>query len=322
MKLQSHIVAGMFMAVGMTFTACGVDDNTKDVAPRLTVNTKSVEVIQDGYTMAGTPASIVITSNKGYTITSDCDWLTVNKPEGHGQITVDIMAEPNETGAERIGNLSITSMNLSETVTVKQTLQKNLDDKLEIGHVYFFDDFSWSIDGSDAIAEQSAGTARNIYTWTGWSAENPLPVFQEKYEDLNAGAKTVYTQDKFLKFNKTNTLTGIAVKSNGIEKGKTSNVKVSFRAAFQDTSAKIVVAVIGKGQISGSEPIEGGCVSQQLIVPGDKWRWYDLSVDIAGLDADDKVIIGPVEFVRDNITNKGTFRWYIDDLKIVKIANK
>lgn len=312
---------GALFAVSMTFTACGVEDNAKDALPRLNVDKSIVQVIQDGKLKSGAPASITITSNKGYTITSDCDWLSVDRPEGKGRVDVEISAEPNETDGVRIGHLNITSMNLTEVVTVKQSLELNLDDKLEVGHIYFHDDFKWAIDGSDAIALGAAGDQRNIYTYKDWTGDDPLPVFKSRYEDFNSNAKTVYTQDGYLKFNKTNTLTAISPLHNGIESGKTSAVRVSFKAAFQDKSAKIVVGVLGEGQIKGGETIDGGCVSQQLITPEATWKWYDVSVDIVGLAGEDKVIIGPLEFIRDKVTSSGTFRWFMDDLKIEKIAN-
>lgn len=321
MKVIRHLLHGALFAVSMTFTACGVEDNTKDVLPRLNVDKSIVQVIQDGKLKSGSPATINITSNKGYTITSDCDWLSVDRPEGKGRVTVEIVAQPNETDGERVGHLNISSMNLSEIVTVNQNLELNLDDKLEIGHVYFFDDFKWAIDGSDAVAQGSAGDQRNIYTYTAWTGENPLPIFKANYEDFNSNAKTVYTQDGYLKFNKTNTLTAISPKVNGIEPGKTSAVRVSFKAAFQDKSTKIAVGVIGQGQIKDSETIEGGCVSPQLIAPDATWKWYEVSVDIAGLAGEDKVVVGPIEFIRDKVTSSGTFRWFLDDLKIEKIAN-
>lgn len=312
---------GAFFVVGMAFTSCGVEDNAKDALPRLNVDKSIVQVIQDGKLKSGAPASVNITSNKGYTITSDCDWLSVDRPEGKGRVSVEIIAEPNETDGIRVGHLNITSMNLTEVVTVKQSLELNLDDKLEIGHVYFYDDFSWAQEGSDAVAEGAAGTQRNIYTYTDWTGTNPLPIFKAGYEDFNSNAKTVYTQAGYLKFNKTNTLTAISPLKNGIEEGKTSAVRVSFKAAFQDKSAKIVVGVIGEGQIKDSEPIEGGCVSPQLITPDATWKWYDVSVDIVGLAGSDKVVVGPQEFIRDKVTSSGTFRWFLDDLKIEKISN-
>lgn len=312
---------GAFAAVGMTFASCGVEDNAKDALPRLNVDKSIVQVIQDGKLKSGAPATLNITSNKGYTITSDCDWLSVDLPEGKGRVTVEIAAEPNETGEIREGRLNITSMNLTEVVTVKQSLELNLDDKLEIGHVYFSDSFDWALEGSDAVSDGAAGTQRNIYTYTAWTGTDPLPIFKSRYEDFNSNAKVVYTQDGYLKFNKTNTLTAISPRDNGIEKGKTSAVKVSFKAAFQDKSAKIVVGVLGEGQVRNGEQIEGGSVSQQLISPDATWKWYDVSVDIVGLAGDDKVVIGPQEFIRDNVTSSGTYRWFIDDLKIEKISN-
>ena len=173
MKVTKHIMFGAIFAVGMTFTSCGVDDNTKDVLPRLNVDKSIVQVIQDGKLKSGSPATINITSNKGYTITSDSEWLSVDRPEGQGRVTVEIVAEPNESGAERTGHLKISSLNISEIVTVNQNLELNLDDKLEIGHVYFYDDFHWAIDGSDAVAIKAAGDQRNIYTYTAWTGDDP-----------------------------------------------------------------------------------------------------------------------------------------------------
>lgn len=45
MKVTKHIMFGAIFAVGMTFTSCGVDDNTKDVLPRLNVDKSIVQVI-------------------------------------------------------------------------------------------------------------------------------------------------------------------------------------------------------------------------------------------------------------------------------------
>lgn len=322
MKVSKHLMPGMLLCACMSFTSCGVEDNAKDALPRLNVDKSIVQVIQDGKLQTGSPATISLTSNKGFTITSDSDWLSVDKTEGSGRVTVQIVAEPNETGAVRTGRLNVVSYNLTETVTVVQTLDKNLDDGLEPGHVYFYDDFAWAVEGSDAIGLGDAGTQRNIYTYAYTGDVNPLPIFQGAYEDLNSNAKTVYTQDGYLKFNKTNTLTAIAPLSNGIEDGATSSVKVSFKCAFQDISSKIVVGVIGSGTIkSESEPIEGGMVSAPLVTPTEKWKWYEVSVDISGLASDAKVVIGPLEFVRDKVTSSGTYRWFLDDLKIEKISN-
>lgn len=321
MKICKTIMLGALFVAGMTITSCGVEDNAKDALPRLNVDKSIVQVIQDGKLKSGATASINITSNKGYTITSDCDWLSVDRPEGKGRVSVEINALPNETEGIRVGHLNITSMNLTEVVTVKQSLELNLDDKLEIGHVYFYDDFEWAQEGSDAVTGGAAGDQRNIYTYKDWTGTNPLPIFQAAYEDFNSNAHLVYTQAGYLKFNKTNSLTAISPLKNGIEEGKTSAVRVSFKAAFQDKATKIVVGVMGEGQIKDSEPIEGGCVSQQLITPDATWKWYDVSVDIAGLAGSDKVVIGPQEFIRDKVTGSGTFRWYMDDLKIEKISN-
>lgn len=326
MKVSKQLMFGMLCAYGMSLTSCGVEDNSQDALPRLNVDKSIVNIIQDGKLSTGSAATISLTSNKGFTIVSDSEWLSVDKTEGSGRVTVQIIADPNDSGAERTGHLNISSFNLTEVVTVRQSLEENLDDGLEVGHVYLSDNFDWAGGGSDAIAIGSAGDQRNIYTYdfedpfTG--ENNPLKIFKDRYEDYNSNAKTVYTQDGYLKFNKTNTLTAISPLSNGIEEGRTSSVKVSFRCAFQDLDTKIAVGVIGNGAIrNGSEPMEGGSVSARLITPSEKWKWYDVSVEIAGLGSADKVVIGPIEFIRDKVTSSGTFRWYLDDLRIEKISN-
>lgn len=100
------------------FTSCGVDDTAEDAVPRLKVDKNRIEVIRTGTLSTGSPATLTITANKGYVVSSDAEWLSVDKPEGLGGVSVTILAAENESGAVRQGHLTITSgSNLSELVT-------------------------------------------------------------------------------------------------------------------------------------------------------------------------------------------------------------
>ena len=305
------------------FSSCGVDDTAEDAVPRLKVDQNRVELIRTGTLLSGATATLTITANKGYNVTSDAEWLSVDKPTGRGAVNVSILAEKNESGAVRKGLLTITSgSNLSETITVVQNLEEDRDDHMPVGHIYFNDDFAWCVGGTDDVGSQTIGDARNIYTWNyeanGFTSS--LPTFQSLYEDLNSNAKTVYTMNGYIKFDKTNTITAIAIRNLGIAAEKSTNVKVSFRCARYNTDkTTVVVAIEGEGSIDGGSQAGTRIVSTPVAMSADKLTWSDVSVNIRGISSKTKIIIGEQTYVKDGINNSGTFRWYMDDLKVERI---
>ncbi len=305
------------------FSSCGVDDTAEDAVPRLNVDQNRVELIRTGTLSSGATATLTITANKGYNVTSDAEWLSVDKPTGRGAVNVSILAEKNESGAVRKGLLTITSgSNLSETITVVQNLEEDRDDHMPVGHIYFNDDFAWCVGGTDDVGSQTIGDARNIYTWNyeanGFTSS--LPTFQSLYEDLNSNAKTVYTMNGYIKFDKTNTITAIAIRNLGIAAEKSTNVKVSFRCARYNTDkTTVVVAIEGEGSIDGGSQAGTRIVSTPVAMSADKLTWSDVSVNIRGISSKTKIIIGEQTYVKDGINNSGTFRWYMDDLKVERI---
>lgn len=305
------------------FSSCGVDDTAEDAVPRLKVDQNRVELIRTGTLSSGATATLPITANKGYNVTSDAEWLSVDKPTGRGAVNVSILAEKNESGAVRKGLLTITSgSNLSETITVVQNLEEDRDDHMPVGHIYFNDDFAWCVGGTDDVGSQTIGDARNIYTWNyeanGFTSS--LPTFQSLYEDLNSNAKTVYTMNGYIKFDKTNTITAIAIRNLGIAAEKSTNVKVSFRCARYNTDkTTVVVAIEGEGSIDGGSQAGTRIVSTPVAMSADKLTWSDVSVNIRGISSKTKIIIGEQTYVKDGINNSGTFRWYMDDLKVERI---
>lgn len=303
------------------FASCEVENLAEDAAPRLKVDKSVVQVIQNGKLKSGASATIEVVANKGFEVTSDQEWLTVDRTEGQGRAILTVLADANESGAVREGHLNVASLDRKFTVTVRQSLEEDTDDHLEIGYVYFADDFKWAVGGSDDVGNKSIGDARNIYTWdyAANGFESSLPTFQSLYEDLNAGKKTVYTMDGYLKFDKTNTITAIAIKDLGIEAGKTTSVRVSFKCArYNSDKTTVCVAIEGDGSIAESETANNRVI-KTVAMSDSKLSWTEVSVDISAISSATKIIIGEVTFVRDNISDKGTFRWYMDDLKVEKI---
>lgn len=193
---------------------------------------------------------------------------------------------------------------------------------MPVGHIYFNDDFAWCVGGTDDVGSQTIGDARNIYTWNyeanGFTSS--LPTFQSLYEDLNSNAKTVYTMNGYIKFDKTNTITAIAIRNLGIAAEKSTNVKVSFRCARYNTDkTTVVVAIEGEGSIDGGSQAGTRIVSTPVAMSADKLTWSDVSVNIRGISSKTKIIIGEQTYVKDGINNSGTFRWYMDDLKVERI---
>ena len=306
------------------FASCGVEDTAEDAVPRLKVDQNRIELIKTGTLETGATATLSVIANKGYEVTSDAEWLSVDKPTGIGGVTLHILAEPNETGAVRRGHLTVTSSSkLSEMITVVQNLEEDRDDRMPVGYVYFEDNFSWCVGGSDDVGNQSIGDARNIYTWdyAANGFQTSLPTFQALYEDLNSNAKTVYTMDGYIKFDKTNTITAIAIRDLGIAPEKSTNVEVSFRCArYNSDKTTVVVALEGDGTIDGGSQSGVRMISAPVAMSGDKLTWSPVSVNLRGISSKTKIIIGEQTYVKDGVNNSGTFRWYMDDLKVVRIA--
>ncbi len=318
-----HLLSLLLLLTGaIGFSSCDVENLAEDSAPRLKVNKAIVQVIKTGKLKNGSTPTVEIVANKGYTINSDAEWLSVDRQQGTGRVILQVLAEPNESGSSREGHLTITSLDRQQTITVRQSLEEDTDDKMPIGHIYYADDFSWCVGGSDDVGDKTIGDARNIYTWgyTSNGFHDCLPLFKARYEDLNANAKTVYTMDGYIKFDKTNTITAIAIRNLGIQSGKTTSVRVTFKCARYNTDkTNVVVAIEGTGSIMNSTMANGRTISPVVNMLEDKLTWNEVSVDISGIDSTTKIIIGEATFVRDNITTQGTFRWYLDDLKVEKI---
>ena len=186
----------LLMGCACCFPSC-VEDKAEDAAARLTVSKVSVEVIRTGTLSTGSKATLDVLANRGYAITSDADWLSVDKPTGKGRVSVVLDVKPNETEAIRVGHLAVVSGGLSETVTVTQTLAPDTDDGLEIDHVYLDDDLSWceQFGGQDQVQFPDQGSTQAVRN----HAAAKLKFTQMGYSEYNYGGNAFYMAKHYFK---------------------------------------------------------------------------------------------------------------------------
>ena len=120
--LWSVLATMMVGLLSVTFTACGDDDPE----PELKVSSEKLD-----FGMNADSKSFSITSNVGWTVVGNKDWITINQPSGSDNGTVYVDVEKNEDFSERSGRITITASKggIIRYVDVKQA---GIEAKLEV----------------------------------------------------------------------------------------------------------------------------------------------------------------------------------------------
>ena len=126
---------------------------------RLSIDTHEATLARNGRSPLDQDVKFRVIANKGYEITSEQDWLGVDKPTGHGLNDVLIVAKENESGALRTGTLLVRSGNLYEELVVTQTEQA--PDPMRL---FYHQDFEWCIPlaqpNSDPVGDQDTSVKK------------------------------------------------------------------------------------------------------------------------------------------------------------------
>lgn len=329
MKMKRINVSFTFflsLFLGIVVTSCTVDSTADDPDTRLKVDKINVELIQPGTLSNGNKASLDIVANLGFTITSDADWLApdqTNHPGG--KATVMLNADANETGNTRVGHLSIVSKERTETVTVTQTMDPDTDDGLEIGYVYLDEDFNWleAYGGQDQVQFPNQGSTTPLRN----SAEATKKFEEKGYADFNYGGSCFYLAKYYLKLGKTNHQTGLVVQIPNIPLGKTTNIKLTFDAApvivLESPNEPFIIKSIDQTKVAvekisgpGTVATPTGVVSPEYPLSSvTSWnQWANMEVTLYGVSAQTQIVIRSAQ---QNGTS-GVFRWYLDNVKMVK----
>lgn len=242
-----------------------------------------------------TPLTFTVTAAEAWTAESD-GWLTPSPASGDaGQTEVTLTVGENTTGAPRNGEVKIlTSLTGLETVVrVAQNAKNSL-----------FDD-----DG-----------AVNIYTEVNKDQYVVDKAFSDAgLTDFNPDLRTIYACSDYLKMGAGDKQTGIILPALAIPEGQATDIELTFVAASNiggDGTGKpdavtVTVAILeGPGSINGDQGKES-----EPMTPGEHWEWTPMSVKLYGITGETQVVIRSTQ---QGLS--GYYRWYLDNVKMTKIA--
>lgn len=326
-KYAIHTACIICCAVLLSFAACSDENTAEDAAPRLTVNKTQLTVIKTGRLDAGSRASIEILANLGYEIQVDKDWIKPAKTSGRGIETIIINVDENDSGEIRVGHINVKSEDLTETITVTQTMDPSSDDGNNIGYIYLNEDFAWlpQYGGMDQVANPANSTTIPL---TNAAAATARTRFKNSgYEDFNTAGSCFYLAHNYVKMGKTNQQTGFAFTLQQVAAGKSSNMKLSFDVAPNITTkvvdgqtvpnnidaVEITVEILsGPGTINNSSAKKSSSMKLSNIT---SWgQWEHMEVELYGVRSTSKVVIRSTQQ-----GTTGVFRWFLDNVKLEKI---
>lgn len=301
--------------------SCAMEDKADEATPRLRVSQKSLSVVKTGKLKDGTSATFQVAANKGYRITSDAEWLSVDKPEGVGLVDVAVVCQENNSGAERTASLFVTADGgLKDTVLVSQNL---FDPDAVIEHRTFYsEDFSWTEpiaaanNLKDPVGDPDNGYTRmevtNPAAADAWAACGLIDWYKTA-ENPN-GANKINIQNGYLCFNsnaKFNTGVILPVLTD-ISDDESANATLTFDAVPNiggngaDNVPLVVEIIAGSGSLSDTAD------QQSVTVDITKeTTWKTLSFGLYGIDATTRIAIHTAA-----PSGQKYCRWYLDNILV------
>lgn len=301
--------------------SCAMEDKADDATPRLRVSQKSLSVVKTGKLKDGTSATFQVAANKGYRITSDAEWLSVDKPEGVGLVDVAVVCQENNSGAERTASLFVTADGgLKDTVLVSQNL---FDPSAVIEHRTFYsEDFSWTEpiaaanNLKDPVGDPDNGYTRMEVTKPAaadaWAACGLIDWYKTA-ENPN-GANKINIQKGYLCFNSNKSFnTGVILPVlTDISDDESANATLTFDAVPNiggngaDNVPLVVEIIAGSGSLSDTAD------QQSVTVDITKeTTWKTLSFGLYGIDATTRIAIHTAA-----PSGQKYCRWYLDNILV------
>lgn len=301
--------------------SCAMEDKADEATPRLRVSLKSLSVVKTGKLKDGTSATFQVAANKGYRITSDAEWLSVDKPEGVGLVDVAVVCQENNSGAERTASLFVTADGgLKDTVLVSQNL---FDPSAVIEHRTFYsEDFSWTEpiaaanNLKDPVGDPDNGYTRMEVTKPAaadaWAACGLIDWYKTAVNPN--GANKINIQNGYLCFNsnaKFNTGVILPVLTD-ISDDESANATLTFDAVPNiggngaDNVPLVVEIIAGSGSLSDTAD------QQSVTVDITKeTTWKTLSFGLYGIDATTRIAIHTAA-----PSGQKYCRWYLDNILV------
>lgn len=301
--------------------SCAMEDKADEATPRLRVSQKSLSVVKTGKLKDGTSATFQVAANKGYRITSDAEWLTVDKPEGVGLVDVAVVCQENNSGAERSASLFVTADGgLKDTVLVSQNL---FDPGAVIEHRTFYsEDFSWTEpiaaanNLKDPVGDPDNGYTRMEVTKPAaadaWAACGLIDWYKTAVNPN--GANKINIQNGYLCFNSNKSFnTGVILPVlTDISDDESANATLTFDAVPNiggngaDNVPLVVEIIAGSGSLSDTAD------QQSVTVDITKeTTWKTLSFSLYGIDSTTRIAIHTAA-----PSGQKYCRWYLDNILV------
>lgn len=300
--------------------SCAMEDKADEATPRLRVSQKSLSVVKTGKLKDGTSATFQVAANKGYRISSDAEWLSVDKPEGVGLVDVAVVCQENNSGVERSASLYVTADGgLKDTVLVSQSL---FDPNVALPRTFYSDDFSWT--EPIAAANNLGDPVADPNDWArmevtkpavadAWAACGLIDWYKTAVNPN--GANKINIQNGYLGFNsnkKFNTGVILPVLTD-ISDGESANATLTFDAAPNISPSKgadnvplVVEIIAGSGSLSDTAD------QQSVTVDITKEAtWKTLSFGLYGIDATTRIAIHTAA-----PSGQQYCRWYLDNISV------
>lgn len=299
--------------------SCAMEDKADEATPRLRVSQKSLSVVKTGKLKDGTSATFQVAANKGYRISSDAEWLSVDKPEGVGLVDVAVVCQENNTGAERSASLYVTADGgLKDTVLVSQSL---FDPDAMLPRTFYSDDFSWT--EPIAAANNLGDPVADPDKWTRMEVTNPAVadawaacglIDWYKTAVNQNGANKINIQNGYLCFNSNKSFnTGVILPVlTDISDNESANATLTFDATPNigskgaDNVPLVVEIIAGSGSLSDTAD------QQSVTVDITKeTTWKTLSFGLYGIDATTRIAIHTAA-----PSGQKYCRWYLDNISV------
>ena len=301
--------------------SCAMEDKADEATPRLRVSQKSLSVVKTGKLKDGTSATFQVAANKGYRISSDAEWLSVDKPEGVGLVDVAVVCQENNSGVERSASLYVTADGgLKDTVLVSQNL---FDPDAALPRTFYSDDFSWT--EPIAAANNLGDPVADPDKWTRMEVTNPAVadawaacglIDWYKTAVNPKGDNKINIQNGYLCFNsndKKGFNTGVILPVlTDISDDESANATLTFDAAPNigkngaDNVPLVVEIIAGSGSLSDTAD------QQSVTVDITKeTTWKTLSFGLYGIDATTRIAIHTAA-----PSEQKYCRWYLDNISV------
>lgn len=316
MKTRKNILPfiGTMMALLCCLCACQMENKADEATPRLNVEKVIVRLQRNGLQTDANKATVLIVANKGYKIESDARWLQVDRPQGSGYTQVEITATYNDSDAERVGQLLVSSDNLSHTITVYQSTEEPATE--ETPKTLYEETFDWAIpfakENSDPVAAKQGNSNRTKVsdaTIAGVWASAGL-------ENWNKERDCLSLYHSYLHFNADNNFdSGVILPA--VRTDKSVHAELSFVACPDgrgpDRVPLVVEIVSGAGSLSNDAATT---LLSSTMIPETPWAWSSFKVKLYHIDSSTRIAIRSM----GNGESKYC-RWFLDNIHIKTVTN-